>query len=200
MDELCLKLTDLNHMNCYRILPAHSDELQSWVSVELPGQVSLPPKDGSLQPRPLTLDPLPHVVEQWDHWPHDSHSAGMAAKLLDFIIEEDHQKWRYITIDDTWTLSWYALFCLCRISRTRVFRATATATATASPCSHPQAFPAWWSALRPPSPRLPFAFISWGAYINKARQINNQSREERAADLYIWLFLTDFFGQRTKQC
>ena len=75
-------------MNCYRILPAHSDELQSWVSVELPGQVSLPPKDGSLQPRPLTLDPLPHVVEQWDHWPQDSHSAGIAAKLLDLITEQ----------------------------------------------------------------------------------------------------------------
>ena len=68
--------------------PGHSADTQSSISVELPGHWSLPPKAGSLQPRPLTRDPFPQDVEHWDHCPQDSHSAGIAAKSLDLIIEQ----------------------------------------------------------------------------------------------------------------
>ena len=59
-------------------IPGHSDVLHSSTSVGFPGHCWLPPKAGSLHPRPLTLDPSPHEVVHWDQWPHSCHSAVMA--------------------------------------------------------------------------------------------------------------------------
>ena len=69
-------------MNCYRRLPAHSAELHSWVSVEFPGQVSLPPESGALHALDLILKPFPHEAVQCDHAAQSCHSEAMPAMEL----------------------------------------------------------------------------------------------------------------------
>ena len=63
--------------------PGHSVKRQSLVSVGSPGQEACLP----LQARALTLCPLPHVVEQWDHGPHFCHLLGLTGPGMRFKTE-----------------------------------------------------------------------------------------------------------------
>ena len=69
-------------------IPGHTDATQYSTSVELPGQVSLPPKVGSPQARALNLDPWPQDVVHWDHWLHSCHSASMAEISSGLYMEQ----------------------------------------------------------------------------------------------------------------